>query len=102
MLAPTTISICRADRVYLTTDPVDASIYAALAPGGRYGDVYEVEPLSELEPEPSGALGAASYTTRAAIVVAVARRAVRLEEAIAQMRAFADAAAAGGNAPMCV
>jgi hypothetical protein len=37
---------CRADRVYLTSDPADAAVYAALAPGGGRGDVYEVEPVA--------------------------------------------------------
>lgn len=43
--------VCRRDRVYLTTDPQAASIYAAGAPSERPGWVYEVEPFGEVEPD---------------------------------------------------
>ncbi len=79
---------CRADRVYMTTDADEATIYAALSSGGGLGDVYEVEPVGELTPDPPGGVGAESYSTRAATVVAVVRRGVRPEQAAAQMRAF--------------
>ena len=63
-------------------------MYAALAtPGGR-GDVYEVEPIGELEPHPAAAPGTGSYATPAATVVRVIRRDVSVEEAAARMRAF--------------
>lgn len=42
---------CRMDRVYLTTDPHAALIYAASHPSGT-GVVYEVEPIGEVEPDP--------------------------------------------------
>jgi rifampin ADP-ribosylating transferase len=79
---------CRADRVYVTTDAEEAAMYAALtAPGGR-GDVYEVEPIGELELDPAAAPETSSYATPAATVVRVIRRGVPLEEAAARMRAF--------------
>ena len=72
----------------MTTDAEEAAVYAALAaPGGR-GDVYEVEPVGELEPDSAAAPGTASYATPAATVVRVIRRGVPVEEAAAQMRAF--------------
>ncbi len=77
---------CRSDRVYLTTDLEEATVYAALAPRGGCGDVYEVEPMDEPEPDQSCADGTATFTTRAAIVVAVVRRDVDVEEAAARMR----------------
>lgn len=45
----------RTDRVYLTTDPAAARMYAAFYPGGdarRGGTVYRVEPEGEIEPDP--------------------------------------------------
>lgn len=74
---------CRPDRVYLTTDREEAAVYAALRGGG---DVYEVEPLSELEPDPYDVDTTSSYATRAATVVAVVRRAVPVAEALMRMR----------------
>jgi hypothetical protein len=71
----------------VTTDLEEAAIYAALAPGSGCGDVYEVKPLGELEPDPAGVEGARSYATREATVVAVVRRAVGRQEAAARMRA---------------
>jgi len=44
--------------------------------------------LRELTPDPPGAVGAESYSIRAATVVAVVRRGVRPEQAAAQMRAL--------------
>ena len=79
---------CRADRVYLTADANEAAVYAALAtPGGR-GDVYEVEPLDELEPDSPAMPVTGSYATRAATVVRAIRRGVLVEEAAARMRMF--------------
>jgi hypothetical protein len=86
--------------VYLTTDRDEATICAALTPGGGCGDVYEVEPLGELAPDPAGAVGAASYSTAAAIVVAVVRCGVRVEEAAARMLAFLADATTEANAPL--
>ncbi|HYT52668.1 MAG TPA: NAD(+)--rifampin ADP-ribosyltransferase [Gaiellaceae bacterium] len=79
---------CRSDRVYLTTDQADAAVYAALAPLGGRGDVYEVEPLGALEPHPPGGLCTSSYAAPAATVVAVVRRGTSLDEAAASIAAF--------------
>ena len=79
---------CRRDRVYLTTDPAEAAVYAALAPLGGQGDVYEVEPRGELEPDAPGGAGAGSYAAAAATVVAVVRREITRDEAVARMTAF--------------
>src|SRR5918992_5969369 len=78
---------CRSDRVYLTTDQADAVVYAALAPISGRGDVYEVEPLGDLEPDPPGDLRTSSYSAPAATVVAVVRRGVSLDEAAASIAA---------------
>jgi Rifampin ADP-ribosyl transferase len=79
---------CRTDRVYLTTDAEEAAVYAALTASGGGGDVYEVEPVGALEPDPAAAAGTGSYATPAATVVRVIRRGVPLEEAAARMRAL--------------
>ena len=76
---------CRADRVYLTTDVEEAAVYAALATPGGGGDVYEVEPLDELEPDSPPVPVTGSYAVRSATVVRVIRRGVRVEEAAARM-----------------
>jgi hypothetical protein len=47
--------VARRDRVYITADLDAARLFAALHPDGtakRGGDVYEVEPLGEVEPDP--------------------------------------------------
>lgn len=78
---------CRSDRVYLTTDREEAAVYAAVRALGGGGDVYEVEPMSELEPDPPDLdTTTSSYATRAATVHAVVRRAVPVAEALARMR----------------
>jgi hypothetical protein len=79
---------CRADRVFLTTDAEEAAMYAALATPRGHGDVYEVEPLDELEPDPPAVPVTGSYATRAATVVRVVRRGVPVDEAAARMRTF--------------
>ncbi len=79
---------CRSDRVYLTMDQADAVVYAALAPLGGGGDVYEVAPLGALESDPPGGLCTSSYSAPAATVVAVVRRGVSLDEAAASIAAF--------------
>jgi hypothetical protein len=82
---------CRTDRVYLTTDAEEAAVYAALTAPGGGGDVYEVEPVGALEPDPAASAGTGSYATPAATVVRVIRRGVPLEEAAADARAHPDA-----------
>jgi len=61
-------------------------VYAALAPWGGRGDVYEVEAHGILEPETPG-FATGSYSAPGATVIAVVRRSIGLEEAIARMRA---------------
>jgi len=95
---------CRPDRVYLTTDVAEAAVYAALAPPGGRGDVYEAEPEGELEPDASGELGTA-YAAPTATVVAVLRRAVSLEEAAVRMIALlltTEPAQCGGDSESAV
>ena len=79
---------CRPDRVYLTADPEEAAIYAALAAPWGFGDVYQVEPMDDPKLAASDTRGSSSFTTRAATVVAVVRRGVCPEEAALQMRRF--------------
>jgi len=79
---------CRPDRVYLTADPEEAAIYAALAASWGFGDVYQVEPMDEPKPVAWDARGTSFFTTRAATVVAVVRRGVCPEEAASRMRRF--------------
>ena len=74
--------------MYLTTGQADAVVYAALAPLGGRGDVYEVDPLGALEPDPSGDLCTSSYAVPAATVVAVVRRGVSLDAAATRIAAF--------------
>lgn len=64
---------CRRDRVYLTTVPVVASMMAAawrIDTADVSGDVYEVEPLGEVEPDPdySGPAGESVQVPRALVI----------------------------------
>jgi hypothetical protein len=45
-------AVCRLDRVYLTTLPDAAVLFAAGAPSAQPGWVYEVTPFGEVEPDP--------------------------------------------------
>jgi hypothetical protein len=44
-------TVCRRDRVYATTELRFARVYAALAPFGGCGDVYEVELDAPIKPD---------------------------------------------------
>jgi hypothetical protein len=44
-------AVCRRDRVYATTELRVARVYAALAPFGGRGDVYEVNLDDPIEPD---------------------------------------------------
>ncbi len=44
-------AVCRRDRVYVTTNPVGALIFAAGAPSNMPGWIYEVVPFGEIEPD---------------------------------------------------
>ncbi len=48
----------RRDRVYVTTDPAAALMYAA---GVRNGLVYECEPIGDLEPDPDCTMPGLSF-----------------------------------------
>ena len=72
----------RKDRVYLTTDPNIARLCAALAPNSRRrygGDVYAVEPIGAVEPDPDYLSddGASVQAARALIIRVVQRRVPR-------------------------
>lgn len=60
--------IHRRDRVYVTTDPHTALMYACGQP--KSGSVYVVEPIGHLEPDPDwlGEPGGSMQCERAAIV----------------------------------
>lgn len=65
--------VTRRDRVYLTADTLVAHMYALMV--GR-GDVYEVEPLGEIEPDPDyrGSADTPSFQTPMARIVRVVAR----------------------------
>ena len=60
--------VCRRDRIYITTRPEIAVLYAAMHPSGR-GKVYEVLPAGPLDPDPdwNGEPGLSLETTEARI-----------------------------------
>jgi hypothetical protein len=75
--------VCRRDRVYVCTDLQAARAYAAMyakGPGdiGR-GDVYEVEPLGTLAPDPDCYVPGLSWEVPMARVLRVVERWVQLE-----------------------
>ena len=71
-------SVCRLDRVYLTSDADAAGLFALLYPRGK-GRVYEVEPLGLVEADPDwlGEPGG-SVCAPAARVIAIVERNVRV------------------------
>lgn len=81
--AVTSDGVCRTDRVYLTADLAVARLFAHLYPPRGGGWVYEVEPLGDLEPDPTlrtmlvDADPAQSFAVPEARVVRVAERNVR-------------------------
>ncbi len=79
---------CRADRVYLTTDAEEAAVYAALATPGGHGDVYEVDPLDVLEPDPPAVPVTGSYATAGCDHSESHPPGLPVEEAAARMRTF--------------
>lgn len=69
------LRVHRRDRVYLTTDPEAARVFASLAePGG--GHVYEVRPIGDIEPDPDyiGDGGEGVCCSSARVVRVVERR----------------------------
>ena len=69
--------VCRRDRVYIISELDQARMFALMAPPKGHGDVYEVEPLGELEPDPDYSGPGESYAVPMARVVRVAERNVR-------------------------
>lgn len=72
----------RKDRVYLTTEPVIARVFASLAVNSRRrygGDVYRVEPIGDVEPDPDylSGDGGSVQAPRARVVEVVERRVPR-------------------------
>lgn len=61
-------TVCRRDRVYVTTDFGAALLYAACH---ERGAVYEVRPVGELLPDPDCSLPGLSWECRGATVVRV-------------------------------
>ena len=60
--------VCRRDRVYVTTDPAAAILYASAYPRGVY---YEVSPVGEIEPDPDCDQPGLSYSCLAATVLRI-------------------------------
>jgi Rifampin ADP-ribosyl transferase len=83
--APTTADFgaagaCRRDRVYVTTDLEAARLFAIMAPPKGNGNVYEVEPLGDLEVDPDylGDEGRSYAVPMARIIRVVERRVTEL------------------------
>lgn len=77
-LAAQAAAVIRRDRVYLTSDPDEASLFAAMNPSGLPGVVYEVEPVGDTEPDPDYSGPATVVHASRARVRRVAFRGVRL------------------------
>lgn len=60
--------VCRRDRVYVTTVMEAAFIFAAGSPCGR-GDVYLVEPIGPLVPDPDCNLRGLSFEVERALIL---------------------------------
>lgn len=74
-------AVHRRDRVYLTTDLRIATLWASMYPHGtpkRGGDVYRVEPVGQIEPDPDYLPGdGASVQAPRALILGVVRTGVR-------------------------
>ena len=73
--------VCRTDRVYLTTDPQAAAIYATFHRSGK-GQVYEVEADGELTPDPDCTAPGLSFEAERARVVRMIRLTKRQRQEI--------------------
>lgn len=71
-------AVIRKDRVYLTSDPDEATLFAAMNPSGAPGVVYEVEPVGDTEPDPDYSGPATVVAAPRARVRRVVRRGVTL------------------------
>jgi hypothetical protein len=64
--------VCRRDRVYASTELRVARVYAALAPFGGHGDVYEVALEDPIEPDGiENGVGGDSVCAPSAIVIRI-------------------------------
>jgi hypothetical protein len=79
-LAARSEAVIRRDRVYLTSDPDEASLFASMNPSGQPGVVYEVEPIGDVEPDPDYSGPASVVHCRRARVLRVVYRGVRLTQ----------------------
>lgn len=79
-LAAQAEAVIRKDRVYLTTDPDEAALFASMNPSGQPGCVYEVEPFGDTEADPDYSGPAMCIHASRARVRRVVRRGVRLTE----------------------
>lgn len=77
-------------RVYVTTDRDMGRMFASLAltGDGRGGDLYNVEPVGPVEPDPDYPDLGVSYSCQSAVILSVAERSVRMSDA-EQVRAEA-------------
>ncbi len=70
----TTQALRRRDVVYVTTELADAELFARLHPAENGGNIYEVDPLPPLEPDPDyKAVPCASFTASEARVTRIVR-----------------------------
>lgn len=74
-------AVCRTDRVYVTTDPQAAAIYAAFHRSGK-GQVYEVEPEGGLTPDLDCTAPGLSFETERARIVRMIRLTKRQRQQI--------------------
>ena len=58
----------RRDRIYLTTNPTAAKLFAALHPSGK-GEVYRVDPVGAVDPDPDCSEDGLSYQCERAVIV---------------------------------
>lgn len=59
--------VTRRDRVYMVASRESAEVFALLHPSGR-GQVYEVEPIGDLEPDPDCTEPGLSWQAEAALI----------------------------------
>lgn len=81
--------VCRRDRVYLVDELDQARIFAILAPPVGHGDVYEVEPLGEQEPDPDYSGPGECLQAELAKVVRVVERRVQTVQGLSMEEVLA-------------
>jgi rifampin ADP-ribosylating transferase len=93
-------AIHRADRVYLTTELEQARIFAICAPPKGRGDIYECEPIGDLEPDPDYSGLGASWAVPMARIIRVVERNVREVAGLGAPEVAALLTADGDTYPM--